>query len=59
MENKCPRCHSLEIVVNTWEAWCDDRGYYLTKDTDPETFTKLRKAYENHIQQVAEIFEQL
>lgn len=53
MENECPRCHSIEFVVNTWEAWCDNCDFYLTQDTDPETFMKLREAYEDHIQQVA------
>lgn len=53
MENKCPRCHSLDFAVNTWEAWCDNCDFYLTQDTDPETFTKLREAYEDHIQQIS------
>lgn len=59
MKNECPRCHSLEIVANTWEVWCGNCDFYLTKDTDPETFMKLREAYEDHIRQVAKIFESL
>lgn len=53
MKNECPRCHSIEFAVNTWEAWCDDCDFYLTQDTDPDTFTMLREAYEDHIQQIA------
>lgn len=53
MKNKCPRCHSIEFAVNTWEAWCGDCGFYLTQDMDPLTFKKLRETYEDHIQQIA------
>lgn len=40
----CPKCDSDDTEINTWEAWCFDCDWYITKDSDPHQFQHRREA---------------
>lgn len=40
----CPQCDSDDTDINTWEAWCFDCDWSITKDSDPDQFQRLREA---------------
>ena len=54
---ECPRCGSLEVEVNTWEAWCYSCDWWMEKSANPELFALFREARLNEIRHLQPILE--
>jgi|LSQX01.1.fsa_nt_gb DNA-binding transcriptional regulator YiaG len=59
--NSCPDCGNTDITTNTWEAWCTDCTWRITKDepafsryrqADMRRRTEISEAIDNALEEV-------